>query len=316
MIHVSYDSVECLNKVIEIMNNPDKGAYIGRIGGSDTDVIKKYLEKGISRVSKDQIDILCQLNGYFDKKSRYNKSNIKKFSDLYIKACDSMDFTTICTSTWIYKVLEKKSEYCYNLELLGVRPSTYICNYSLIESVYPFLGAFKTFGHMKKILIISPFAKSIQYQVQKTRINHLINDYTFPECSIITYNTPITYNHTDNDSYFNMVTEGYTDWFELAEKMFNDISKIDFDIAFLSCASYSMYLGHKIKTTLNKKSIYIGGSLNMLFNIYGNRYDAVFKSGKIINPEYTIQALELKEYQQIKIGPNSFDGILAYIGTK
>ena len=40
--------------------------------------------------------------------------------------------------------------------------------------------------------------------------------------------------------------------------MFSEISSIDFDIAFISSGLYSMYLGDKIKTKLNKKSIYIG----------------------------------------------------------
>lgn len=34
--------------------------------------------------------------------------------------------------------------------------------------------------------------------------------------------------------------------------MLNDISSIDFDIAFISAGFYSMYLGDKIKTELNK----------------------------------------------------------------
>ena len=54
--------------------------------------------------------------------------------------------------------------------------------------------------------------------------------------------------------------------------MFDDIKKIDFDIAFLSCGCYANELGYRIKNQLNKKAIYLGGGLNLLFNIYGKRY--------------------------------------------
>ena len=48
--------------------------------------------------------------------------------------------------------------------------------------------------------------------------------------------------------------------------MYDDISKIDFDIAFLSCGMYSIILGDLIKNKLKKKAIYIGGMLNVIFN--------------------------------------------------
>ena len=77
--------------------------------------------------------------------------------------------------------------------------------------------------------------------------------------------------------------------------MFNEIKNIDFDIALLSCGSYAMYFGKHIKEKLNKKSIYIGGILNVLFNIYGKRYDTAYFNS-IVNLEYRIEAFESKKY--------------------
>ena len=52
-----------------------------------------------------------------------------------------------------------------------------------------------------------------------------------------------------------------------------------------------MFLGHKIKTELKKKSIYIGGMLNVLFNFYGSRYDTPFFR-KFKNLQYEIDPLD------------------------
>uniref|UniRef100_A0A6C0IJN5 Uncharacterized protein n=1 Tax=viral metagenome TaxID=1070528 RepID=A0A6C0IJN5_9ZZZZ len=50
--------------------------------------------------------------------------------------------------------------------------------------------------------------------------------------------------------------------------MCEEINKLEFDIALLSCSSYAMYLGDFISNKMKKNSIYIGGVLNVLFNIW------------------------------------------------
>ena len=77
----------------------------------------------------------------------------------------------------------------------------------------------------------------------------------------------------------------------MCNNIINDISKIDFDIAFLSCGMYAVLLGDLIKTKLNKKAIYIGGMLNVIFNFYGKRYDTTFFD-QFINKEYQIKVLD------------------------
>ena len=70
--------------------------------------------------------------------------------------------------------------------------------------------------------------------------------------------------------------------------MCDEISTLDFDIALISAGSYAMYLGDYICTTMKKQSIYIGGVLNVLFNIYGKRYDTPFYNN-IMNLPYQIK---------------------------
>ena len=54
---------------------------------------------------------------------------------------------------------------------------------------------------------------------------------------------------------------------------------------------------------LNKKAIYLGGGLNLLFNIYGKRYtNHIWKpiADKYLNYEYQIKAFETKQYNDMK----------------
>jgi hypothetical protein len=83
--------------------------------------------------------------------------------------------------------------------------------------------------------------------------------------------------------------------------MEDDISKIDFDIALLSCGSYANCLGAFISKSLNRKAIYLGGVLNILFNIYAKRYDNSFFDN-FINKDYRIEALEKDKYLNVKGG--------------
>ena len=54
--------------------------------------------------------------------------------------------------------------------------------------------------------------------------------------------------------------------------MCKDIAKLDFDIALLSCGGYGLPLCRFIYKTLGKTSIYMGGSLQLLFGVYGERW--------------------------------------------
>ena len=131
----------------------------------------------------------------------------------------------------------------------------------LIE--YRIFYIFYIFRKNKKILIVSPFSESIQFQYKRKDV--ILKQYSYPDFELVTYDTPITYNNED-DALNHIETNN---WLEQCEKMENDIMKLDFDIALLSCGSYAMYLGNVISKKMNKKAIYIGGMLNVFFNIYG-----------------------------------------------
>ena len=65
----------------------------------------------------------------------------------------------------------------------------------------------------------------------------------------------------------------HSSWTESLEIMKSDISKIDFDIALLGCSTYGLPLVNFISKKLNKSAIYIGGAIQIMFGIKGERWD-------------------------------------------
>ncbi|MCR5064109.1 MAG: hypothetical protein K6A89_12590, partial [Treponema sp.] len=75
-------------------------------------------------------------------------------------------------------------------------------------------------------------------------------------------------------------TDGYSSWFEALEATKKKIDEVDFDIALLGCGAYGLPLGAYIKSK-GKTAIHIGGALQLLFGIKGNRW--------IVNDDPVIQ---------------------------
>ena len=293
--------------IIEKMNE-ENGFFIGRISGSDYESVYTYLNYNKDLNCMNYLhyyNSVSNFNGYFDKETDEikKKENFKIYLDTLLKCYKESDIL-LNPCTEIERNLDKiKNEY--NKFICKTKP---MINYHWIESIRPFLNDFKIFAQHKKVLIISPFSESIKYQYKRKDV--ILKNYVYPDFELITYDTPVTYNN-EKDSLSHIETNN---WLEQCEKMENDIMKLDFDIALLSCASYAMYLGNVISKKMNKKAIYIGGVLNVFFNIYGKRYSNNSFYDTFKNLEYEIVALEKSEKCDILFGGKltNSESLLAY----
>ena len=119
----------------------------------------------------------------------------------------------------------------------------------------------------KKILVISPFEKSIKIQFSKRQ--HLFktgkqNNFEYPEFELLTLKCPNTIK--GNEPF------PHNDWLETFEDVCKKVDQFDFDIAILGCGSYGMPLAHYIKK-IGKSSIYAGAYTQVMFGIKGKRWD-------------------------------------------
>ena len=79
--------------------------------------------------------------------------------------------------------------------------------------------------------------------------------------------------------------------------MCEEIRRLDFDIALLSCGSYAMPIGTFIKNEMGKKALYMGGPLQKMFNIGGARYEYLVSNGKMPKENYLATPLEAERYK-------------------
>lgn len=293
--------------------------FISRIGGSDFELVCDYYNDP-TIIDNDEwyrkgVHTVKELNGYFDFSN--SKDNFKQYLDVLIESYKDSDVIAYAgkQEKHIKFYLRGKSDINPRFKpfIEYISQGKTLINWNqFIQEVRPFLTSFTTWGDDKKILFVSPFSKSIEHQFQFK--DKLFVDYKYPSFELKTCNTKITYNN--NDDTQSSLGIDTNNWHDECQRLAEEISKIDFDIAFLSCGSYAMFLGNYIKHTLNKQSLYFGGSLNLYFNIYGKRFEPLYKQVNL-DPHYLITAFENSDITNINGGRvYANESIDAYFGIK
>ncbi|MCE5198283.1 MAG: hypothetical protein ABFD54_11580 [Armatimonadota bacterium] len=117
----------------------------------------------------------------------------------------------------------------------------------------------------KKVLVVHPFEESIKKQYAKRE--YLFRDpRILPEFELKTLKAvqsiagqPVLFNS----------------WFDALDRMCEEASQIDFDVAIIGAGAYGLPLGSFIKTQLGKKALHLGGAVQILFGIKGKRWDDI-----------------------------------------
>ncbi len=145
----------------------------------------------------------------------------------------------------------------------------------------------------KKVLIVYPFVDTIEQQyVRKNKIWTDEHSGKLPDFELITYKP-----------FWSIGGKmPHSSWKETFEKMRDDISKIDFDIAILGCSHYGLPLVAHIKEHMKKTAIYMGGELQILFGIKGQRWDNWERVNKHYNDHWTRSIDEKPDSYNAPIG--------------
>lgn len=325
------DWIVSIDAIVKFMKS-DGPFFYGRIGGNETDTVQRFSEIKKSSTCKENLHynfikspvmrekmfLMKKYTGYYDKTNNIDREIdfCEKYLSLYkdYDACSFVGVSSIhyCTGFPLTIMTDQKEKDIF----LGKQENFLnfleqnlndisLYSYSFIENAVPFLNSFKIFAEGKKILLITPFTRSIE--LQKSKLNSLFNGYQYPNFEMLLYKTPITTNE-NNIPMFEQFP--HNNWFETVDHMCKEISNIDFDIALLGCASYSLPLGSFIKNSMGKKVIYLGGILQLCFGVMGTRwqgYSLNFNTKEFIYPiETTQQTIEQKKDQLIG------DGVCAY----
>lgn len=296
--------------------NSNKPLFFNRLGGIEYYVAGEYFEN--DKLIDDgnwvetRLKLLQNYPGYFD-----FTNDIEHLRDYLNKTVqyfkNSDDFTYV--DSFMDNAF-RTNTFCHRDEIFlnEIANGKTVIDYKFFSGIRPFMKSYCDWGKNKKILIVSPLSKSIQHQFKNK--DKLYIDYQFPDFELLTYNTKITYNTIgDTKETLNITTNN---WNEECQRISEDIKQIDFDIAFLSCGVYAMFLGDFIKNVMQKKSIITGGILNVFFNIYGDRWDEEFYRTRGLNLDYQIDPFENDDIINIRGGRNNGPGesLNAYFGRR
>jgi hypothetical protein len=113
----------------------------------------------------------------------------------------------------------------------------------------------------KKVLVIHPFKDSIESQYKKRE--QLFKNNLLPKFDLKTIKAVQTVANEKSQ---------FKTWFEALDYMKQQMDEIDYDIALIGCGAYGLNLAAHAKR-MGKKGFHLGGVLQILFGIIGNRWE-------------------------------------------
>jgi hypothetical protein len=240
--------------------NTDRPCMISRFGATEITTMVNYLgvkqgkPKNIFKYIKgDYLDwwwypeIMNQMqrwSGFFPP----TPLNLSKFCEMIIEDIKYVDIL----GSWL------PEEYYFE---------KYLCNKQKVKLVllepYYSLNPWSRILKDKNVLVVHPFAKTIEEQYQQRK--HLLfnNKDILPEFNLFTIPAVQSLNGDSN---------GFSDWFEALYWMKTEIDRRNYDICLIGCGAYGLPLAAHVKRQ-GKKSVHLGGALQLLFGIWGNRWE-------------------------------------------
>ena len=188
----------------------------------------------------------------------YSKKNDMDIIKLWCKKYHEAIINSDYLASFMSLCVDSQNFYKNNFNIKQIHSRSIEPFYVLMENKIPWTHYLID----KKILVISPFVESFKKQMNNGfRI--------FKDKNIFLENQKFVFYKSYQTLADNHIHE---DWLETFNIMCDDISHIDFDIALLSCGGYGLPLCDYIKKKLNKSSIYVGGGLQLLFGVMGERW--------------------------------------------
>lgn len=199
---------------------------------------------------------LCINAGFFPEKEEY----IDRFCEMILKDIPQIDLLGI----WY----NPEEEYIVHHYM----PQTEVMPIESIEP-YVYTNPWSSALKGKKVLVVHPFAESIQRQYGRhEKIFGNLN--ILPEFQLKTLKA-IQTQAGEQDGRFD-------NWFQALDYMKEQMDGIDYDIAIIGCGAYGMSLAVHAKRE-GKQAVHMGGATQILFGIKGRRWDDNAVISKLYN---------------------------------
>ena len=255
-----FSNIETTQERISKLIMSGKPFLAGRCGGIEALVcneslkVKKSPKNNFSR----KIISKAHLNAGFINPTR---EKLLEFSSTYeccVKECDVLGSMT-----------NNREDYLITSFLPKESLITDIGNLEPYYSSNPWTKSLRG----KKVLVINPFAESIKKQYYSNRTKLFPSSDILPDFELDALKA--VQSIAGNEC-------GFDDWFKALDYMFEEAMKRDFDVAIIGCGAYGFPLGLKIKQA-GKQAIHLGGATQILFGVWGSRWDSIAEVKKFKN---------------------------------
>ena len=265
------------NKVSEIIYNTlsqNKPCMVARYGANEQRIVANYLS--IKSGKKRFLDAICgrvpfwwwdkyvrrdftSIAGFFPDE----KSFLERYSERMIDDAKSLD-VLLTWFGWESLLIDADRD---EIDLVG------------LQEAEPWWqqNPWTRYLEGKKVLVVHPYTELIQIQYMN-RKQLFENRYVLPDFEIKTLKAVQSIGGS---------VDGFENWFDALKWMEDEMDKIDYDVALIGCGAYGFCLAAHAKRC-GKKAIHLGGALQLLFGIKGNRwenkdYHPVFDYTKLFN---------------------------------
>ncbi|MFZ4116161.1 MAG: hypothetical protein ACOYK6_05495 [Chthoniobacterales bacterium] len=177
------------------------------------------------------------------------EKELRFFSDSYLRAASAADMLGLLQFPLEGWLLKKYAPHAATVDLGSLEPY-------FSEEPWSF--------HLQglTVLVVHPFAASIQKQYASVRQELFANPKVLPEFELKVIQAPQTI--TDNP-------KEYASWTETLKSLEQKITRESFDVAIIGCGAYGLPLGAFVKS-IGKIGIHLGGAAQLLFGIAGTRW--------------------------------------------
>jgi hypothetical protein len=178
-----------------------------------------------------------------------NEQVFDRFSEVYLEAaakCDALAWWDVATQGEILRT------YCARATLVQM------------TSLEPYFTAPPWSRKLrgKRVLVVSPFAATVQRQYAKRRALWRDTE-VLPEFELKTIRAPLSAGIAPSEN---------ADWFETLDKITQKMDEADYEVALIGAGAFSLPLAVHAKSR-GKVGVHLGGPLQILFGIIGARWE-------------------------------------------
>jgi hypothetical protein len=232
----------------------------GKIGVTEGKILYYFLEH--NKIENNCLHEGFLHSGIFPK----TEKTVSYFCNEYLEAIKCLDIAPRwckCISTFEESIYSKFNPTCYNTRLRDLEPYYF---------TKPWTHQLKN----KKVLIISSFAKSIEKQF--LQFDNIWPNYLQKNFELITLKFPFSIGLTNDGEMAQ-----YGTYENCLEHYKNLVSNKNFDLCIVGAGAYALPLCNFIKNKINKPCIHLGGAIQILFGILGNRWNTNNEIQKRVN---------------------------------